>query len=186
MTMRDKQKALDKIAREIERCKICQKNKTGKAVAGEGNADANVVFIGEAPGKQEAKIGRPFVGRAGKVLRELIKLAGLKDEEVYITSPVKYLPLHVTPTFDEIEHGSTHLNDQLKIIKPKVVVVLGRVACLALLQRDCQIAKEHGTIVKQDGRLYLITYHPAAPLYSPGVRQELLKDFRKLKKLIKK
>lgn len=180
-----KEKKLDEIAKQIARCRLCKIEKIGKAVPGEGNADADVVFVGEAPGKQEAATGRPFIGRAGKVLRELIKEAGLKDENVFITSPVKYLPKHVTPTPQEVAHGRTHLNRQLEAINPKVIVLLGRVACLAVLERSCEIAKEHGMVVKQERRTYLLTYHPAAPLYSPKVRTELVKDFKKLKRIIK-
>lgn len=179
-----KQEQLDKIARQIKSCKLCKVNKIGMAVPGEGGPDADVMFIGEAPGKNEAKTGRPFIGRAGKLLRELIKEAGLKDEQVFITSPVKYLPEHVTPTLEEIEHGRKHLEDQMQVIKPKVMVLLGRVAVLAVLKRDVAIAKEHGTVVEADGRKYLIAYHPAAPLYSPKLRVELVNDFKKLKSLL--
>ncbi len=180
-----KQKQLDSIAEQIEHCTICKKDKIGKAVPGEGNADADIVFIGEAPGKEEAKIGRPFIGRSGKLLRSLIAEAGLKDEDVFITSPVKYLPKHVTPTEQEVAHGRTHLFKQLDVIQPKIIVLLGRVAALAVLQKNIAVAKEHGKIIKQDNRTYLLAYHPAAPLYSPKLRVELVKDFKKLKRLIK-
>lgn len=184
MTRADKQKKLDKIAKQIENCVICKKGKIGKAVPGEGDSNADIVFIGEAPGKKEAATGRPFIGRAGKVLRGLIKGAGLKDEDVFITSPVKYLPVYVTPKPGDIEHGRTHLLEQFKVIEPKVVVLLGNVAVQALLHEKMAIAKEHGKIIKRDGITYLIAYHPAAPLYNPKVRVELEKDFKKLKKLI--
>jgi uracil-DNA glycosylase family 4 len=180
-----KTQRLEKIAEEIEACKICKAGKIGRAVPGEGNADADIVFLGEAPGKKEAESGRPFIGPAGKVLRGLIKDAGLKDENVYITSPVKYLPKYVTPTPKDIKHGKKHLQKQLDIIQPKIVVLMGRVAALAMLNKNVSIAKEHGKIIKQDGITYLITYHPAAPLYSPKVREELVKDFKILKKLIR-
>ncbi len=181
--LNEKQRRLDKIAKEIEACEICKVGKIGQAVPGEGNADADVVFIGEAPGKQEAVTGRPFIGRAGKVLRGLIKQVGLNEKNVFITSPVKYLPEYVTPKPADIEHGRTHLFKQLDIIRPKVVVLLGNVAVQALLHEKMAIAKEHGKIVNRDGITYLITYHPAAPLYSPKVRLELEKDFKKLKSL---
>lgn len=184
MTKAQKQKKLDKIAKEIENCKICKRGKIGMAVPGEGDPDADIVFIGEAPGKTEAATGRPFIGRAGKVLRGLIAEAGLKDENVFITSPVKYLPEYVTPKPDDIEHGRIHLKDQFRVIEPKIVVLLGNVAVQALLHQKLQIAKERGKIVKKDGVTYLITYHPAAPLYNPPVRKELIKDFKKLKKII--
>src|SRR5437870_9883966 len=105
----NKQQALDKIAEEIEHCEICKAEKSGVAVPGEGNPDADIVFIGEAPGKQEAKTGKPFIGPAGKVLRSLLESIGIHDEDVYITSPVKYLPIYVTPKQSDIEHGRIHL-----------------------------------------------------------------------------
>ena len=186
LTLKQKQLALDKIAEQISQCPICKKDKVGIAVPGEGNPDADIVFIGEAPGKQEAATGRPFIGRAGKLLRSLIAEAGLNEKEVFITSPVKYLPIHVTPTPEEVAHGRIHLMAQFAILEPKIIVLLGRVAALAVLERNILIAKEHGTIIEQDGRKYLLVYHPAAPLYSPKLRTVIHEDFKQLKKLRKK
>ena len=189
LSLKQKQAKLEEIAGQIEKCKVCKKDKIGLPVPGEGNADADVVFIGEAPGKKEAETGRPFIGRAGKVLRTLIKEAGLLDSEVFITSPVKYLPKYVTPTTADIDHGRRHLNNQFSIIEPKVVVLLGRVAAEAVLKtgkaQNFFIAKEHGKVIEQDGITYLITYHPAAMLYSPKLKAELMKDFKKLKILLR-
>lgn len=180
-----KKRALDDIAYTIEHCSQCREYGIGKAVPGEGNPDANVVFIGEAPGKNEAQTGRPFIGRAGKLLRSLIAEVGLTDEEVYITSPVKYLPVYVTPKPSDIAHGKIHLDAQLAVIKPKIIVSLGRVAARALLDEDIVVGKEHGTIRKKNDYLYFIAYHPAAPLHSPKLRSELRKDFEKLTTLLK-
>jgi uracil-DNA glycosylase len=182
-----KQKELDKIAAQIGACKPCRKGKVGLPVPGEGNPDADIVFVGEAPGKQESLIGRPFVGRSGKLLRGLIAQAGLRELDVFITSPVKYLPKHVTPKPDEIAHGREHLNAQLKIIKPKLVVIMGRVACLAVLERNCSVASEHGKIIEsRNGTDYFLSYHPAAALHAPNLRPALVADFKKLKKLAQK
>ncbi len=175
---------LEEIALEIERCSICKNGKIGKAVPGEGNPNADIVFVGEAPGKNEASSGRPFIGRAGKLLRELIKDAGLKAEDVFITSAVKYLPEYVTPTIGDVEHGRIHLHKQLDVIEPKIIVLLGNTASIAMLDKKVFIAKDHGKIIKKDNRTYLIAYHPAAPLYSPKVKAEIVHDFKKLKKLI--
>lgn len=180
-----KQQKLDAIAQEIAQCTICQEHTTGVAVPGEGSPDAKVVFIGEAPGKEEAKMGRPFIGRAGKVLRTLIAEAGLKEQEVFITSPVKYLPVYVTPKLEDIEHGRIHLYQQLEVINPEVVVLLGNTAVIALLHKKVSISKEHGTFIKQDGRTYLLAFHPAAPLYDPKVRELIVDDFKKLKRFLK-
>jgi uracil-DNA glycosylase family 4 len=179
-----KQAKLAAIAAEIAVCPLCRAHAIGLPVPGEGSADADIVFIGEAPGKQEAATGRPFVGRSGKVLRAMIADVGLQEEDVFITSPVKYLPRHVTPTPPDVAHGRTHLLKQFEVIEPKIIVLLGRVACLAVLEQNVSIAKEHGTIINKDGQTYLIAYHPAAVLYYPPARAFLKKDFQKLKRLI--
>ncbi len=181
-----KQQSLNAIAAEIACCKICQKNKIGVSVPGEGNPDAAIVFLGEAPGKQEAITGRPFIGRSGKVLRDLIGELGLTTEEVFITSPVKYLPEYVTPTPEDIVHGKVHLEKQLAIIEPKVIVLLGRVAALAVLGNVGAVLKNHGTVIEQDGRNYFVTIHPAAPLYAPKLKSVLVADFKKLKLFLKR
>lgn len=182
-----KQKLLDQIAEEIENCPICKRKTIGKAVPGEGNPDADIMFIGEAPGKNEAETGRPFIGRAGKMLRDGIAMLGLKDEDVYITSPVKRLPVHTTPTPEEVAHGKTHLIKQFDVIEPRIIVLLGRVAALAMLDRNITVMKEHGNVLRTpDGKLYMIMMHPAAPLYSGNLREAYFKDFKKLGTLLKK
>lgn len=182
----DKRKALSKIAKEIENCDVCKVGKGGMAVPGEGNPDADVVFIGEAPGKQEAATGRPFIGRSGQLLRSLIRGIGLEEEDVYITSPVKYLPDRGTPTSQDIAHGRMHLMEQFAIIKPKFVVLLGRVAAEGVLEKKVAVAKEHGQVIEEkDGSKYFLTFHPAAALRFPNKYKPLLqKDFQKLKKLL--
>jgi len=186
VTIRQKTTALEKVAEQIRRCRICKKDKIGLAVPGEGSADADLVLIGEAPGKTEAATGRPFVGRAGKLLRDLLKAIGIKDKDVFITSPVKYLPQYVTPKLSDIEHGRIHLFQQLDIIDPKVIVLMGNTAVLAVLEEKFPIAKDHGKIIKRKGRTYFLSYHPAAPLYLPKLSQDIRQDFLKLKKLIYK
>lgn len=184
--MNKKSEALAKIAREIERCKICQEGKSGRPVPGEGSPYADIVFMGEAPGKEEAKSGRPFIGRSGKFLRSLIKEIGLDERDVYITSPVKYLPDRGTPSKADIAHGRTHTLEQLAVIDPKLIVLLGSIACQAVLGEAVPIMKAHGTIIERDGRQYFISLHPAAPLRVPPLRTALLEDFQKLSRLIKK
>ena len=181
-----KDKELKKVADEIRKCRLCKKWGTGEPVSGEGSADADVVFIGEAPGKEEAKTGRPFVGRSGRLLRSMISEIGLGTEEVYITSPVKYLPLRGTPSRENILHSREHLMKQLSIIGPQTVVLLGSVACLALLDRKVEITKEHGTSVRKGGRTYFITYHPAYALRFPKGKEGLREDLGKLAQIIMK
>lgn len=176
-----KEEKLKEIEEEIKKCSLCKQNKEGKAVPGEGNPNADVVFIGEAPGREEAKTGRPFVGRSGQYLRRLIRELGLKEEEVYITSPVKYLPKIGTPSEKDVAHGGTHLKDQLLIIKPKTVVLLGSVATLGVLGKRIPINKEHGRVIEKDGRRYFVTFHPSAALRFPPLRKLIQEDFEKLK-----
>lgn len=181
-----KKSALEKIAQEIKLCQICKEEKTGVPVPGEGNPDANVVFIGEAPGKNEAKTGRPFIGRSGQLLRAQIREIGLLEEDVFITSPVKYLPIRGTPSASDIAHGRIHLQKQLGIIDPKVIVLLGSVAAQGVLEEKIPIAKEHGKTREKDGKLYFLTYHPAAGLRFPKLKIKFIEDFKELQLLIKR
>ncbi|MBI4089657.1 MAG: uracil-DNA glycosylase [Candidatus Levybacteria bacterium] len=169
---------LKKIAVEIKKCKACIVGKSGKAVVGEGNPNARIVFVGEAPGRKEAETGRPFVGRSGQLLRSLIREIGLREEDVYITSPVKYLPNSKTPTQKDVEHGKTHLEKQLKIIAPQIIVLLGRVAALGVLGKAIVINKMHGKIIDSK---YFVTFHPSAGLRFPPLKKKLLEDFKELK-----
>lgn len=173
-----------KIAGEIEACALCREGKVGLAVAGEGNPYAEIAFIGEAPGKEEAKVGRPFIGRSGRFLRSAIREIGLEEKEVFITSPVKYLPRRGTPTKADIVHGRRHLLRQLAVIGPKIIVLLGGVAALAVLDREVAVSQEHGKIVKEEDRTCLITFHPAAAMRFPKIREAFFEDFKKLKGLI--
>lgn len=182
--MNSKDTLLKKIAREIEKCRICKKDTIGRAVPGEGNSDAKIVFIGEAPGRKEAETGRPFIGRSGQLLRSLIKEVGLKEKDIYITSPVKYLPKRGTPSASNIAHGKVHLDKQLAVVKPKIVVLLGTTAQKALLVKLYPILKEHGKIIIEEKGKYFITLHPAAVLRFPKYKSLFRSDFKKLKKLI--
>lgn len=181
-----KQAALDAIATEILHCRACRRHKTGLPVPGEGNPDAEILFIGEAPGKEEAKTGRPFVGRSGKLLRRLIRETGFAEDEVFITSPVKYLPKHVTPTRAEINHARIHLQKQLEIINPRIIVLLGRVACEAMMGPEVNYASLRGTAIERDDLLYFVTYHPAAALYSQKLLPVLESQFKLITKELHK
>lgn len=181
----DKQAALTKVALEIAKCAICPIGKSGKPVVGEGNPDAQIVFIGEAPGKQEAKTGKPFIGRSGQFLRKMIREIGLDDEnEVYITSPVKYLPDRGTPTSTDITHGREHLAKQLDIIGPKIIVLMGSVAAQGVLGEKVPVKSRHGEVIEKEGKKYFITLHPAAALRFPPLREVITEDFKKLAKLL--
>lgn len=175
---------LNSITAQILRCRICLANKVGMLVPGEGNPKARVMFVGEAPGKKESETGRPFVGRSGLLLRKLIAGAGLSEKGVFITSALKYLPEHVTPKKAEIEHGREHLFKQIEAINPKIIVLLGRFAVLSVLGKNVSISAEHGQIIEQEGHKYLITYHPAAALYTNKVLAKLEADFLTLKAML--
>ena len=181
----NKERALKRIAAEIGRCALCKKGGMGQAVPGEGDPDARVVFIGEAPGKEEARSGRPFIGRSGKFLRQMIKGAGLNENKVFITSPVHYLPLRGTPEKEIIIHGRKHLFKQLSVIDPKIVVLLGKTACLAMLDTKVEITRAHGSTVEKEGRTYYVTFHPAYAMRFPEGKKQFIRDFRKLMSMIK-
>ncbi len=178
-----KEARLLKIAEEIEACEVCREGKVGLPVVGEGSAQAEIAFIGEAPGKEEAKIGRPFIGRSGKFLRAMIREIGLEEKEVFITSPVKYLPSRGTPTKADIVHGRIHLFKQLAVVDPKIIVLLGNVASLAVLGLEGAVSREHGKVIKKEGKAYLITFHPAAAMRFPKLREAFYNDFKRLKRL---
>lgn len=184
MLIMNKQYKLDAIAKEIETCRICKRESSGKAVPGEGSADAKIVFLGEAPGRTEAATGRPFVGRSGKLLRSMIRGLGLKESDVFITSPVKYLPDRGTPSKEQITHGKIHLAKQLEVVHPKIIVLLGKTAVTAILDRPSAILQEHGSILKEDGRTYVITIHPAAVIRFPKYKHLMDADFRTLRTYI--
>jgi len=177
-----KEKALKRIAEEIKRCKECKKGKYGLAVPGEGNPNAKIVFVGEAPGYTESKTGRPFIGRAGKFLTKLLNSVGIKRENVFITSPVKYYPGRRAPTKKEIMHGMLHTRKQIEIIDPRVIVLLGKVAIFAFLG-DKKISEIHGKVIKKD-RIYFPTFHPSAAMRFPKIKKLMEADFKKLKKFL--
>jgi DNA polymerase len=148
------------------------------------------MFVGEAPGFNEDKEGRPFVGAAGRFLDQLLELAGLRREKVYITNVVKCRPpRNRDPLEDEVRTcTSNYLHRQLRIVKPKFVVALGRIAAGELLGRLVVMAREHGRLHEPDyGGLRLklfITYHPAAALYGAEAKRRLVEDFKRLGRLL--
>ncbi len=160
-------------------------------VIGEGNHDANIMFIGEAPGKNEAQTGRPFCGAAGKFLDGLLQSINLNRNDVYITNIVKDRPPeNRDPTVAEIELYSPFLKEQIDIIQPKVIATLGRFSMKYILElfdlpeQSLTIGKLHGRVLKTTasyGEISLVPlYHPASALYNPNNRQVLKQDFQTL------
>ena len=149
-------------------------------VPGEGAADAEVMVVGEAPGRHEDEQGRPFVGRAGKLLDELLAEAGLEREDVYITNVVKARPPgNRDPKAPEVAHHLPWLEQQLALIRPRVVIPLGRHA-LAHFAPGQKISEVHGTVVIALERTLFPMYHPAAALHTQALRETLFKDARAL------
>lgn len=180
----DKAAALRKVAEDIAACRACRAGASGKAVPGEGSPEAALVFIGEAPGRQEARTGRPFVGRSGQLLRAQMHAIGLHDADVFITSVVKYAPDSGTPRTAAIAHGAAHTRQQLAIIAPTVVVLLGHVAAQGVLGESVPVTREHGHALDRDGRTYVVMYHPAAALRNPAVKSDFVADFQTLRRLL--
>lgn len=180
----DKDRALRRIAGEIKRCSECRRNKSGLPVPGEGNPDARIMLVGEAPGPEESKTGRPFVGRSGKFLDRMLGLIGIERGDVFITSPVKYYPGRRAPTKEEVEHGSIHLKKQVEVISPEIVVLLGNVAVKAAFPEEkISLKKMHGKKIESRGRIYFVTFHPSAAMRFPEIRKFMEEDFRKLKRI---
>lgn len=177
-----KKSALDELADEIARSDVCGnlRQTAIQLVMGDGNPDADIVFIGEAPGKKEDELGLPFVGAAGKFLDEMLETAGLKRSDVYITNIVKYRPPdNRDPSPEEKREFWPYLLRQIEIIQPKVIMTLGRHSGAAFIP-DLVISRDHGHArrVRYHDREYLIIplYHPAAALYNGSMRQVLIDD----------
>ncbi len=177
----EKEKLLKKIASEIIECTKCDLSESRtKAVPGEGNPNAKLMFVGEAPGGDEDRLGRPFVGRAGKLLTKIIEATGHKREEFYITNTVKCRPPgNRTPTPWEQETCWPYLEKQIEIIDPKVICLLGAAAGYAFLKRPVKITKERGQIIKWKGRLLFLTYHPAYVLRNLQAEPILFEDIKR-------
>ena len=174
-----KQQKLDQIAADIVANNVCPDlAKTAKhLVFGEGSPNAKIIFIGEAPGKNEDETGRPFVGAAGKFLDELLNSIGLQREDVYITSILKYRPPNNRdPKPDEKAAFWPYLQAQLAVIQPHLIVTLGRHGLNCFLP-DARISAVHGQPQQWQGYTLLPLYHPATVLYNSKMRQTVMHDF---------
>ena len=190
---------LRKIKNEVLNCKKCSLHKERVKnrfypVVGEGNHQAKIMFVGEAPGLQEAKTGRPFCGVAGKILDELLESSGIKRENVYITNILKDRPpQNRDPQPEEIKACTPYLERQIEIIKPEIICPLGRYSMNFLMERfglEDQIegiSKIHGRLFKSKSLFQDVAiipfYHPAVATYNPNMKEILAKDFKILEKL---
>lgn len=154
-------------------------------VFGTGNTDTDIMFVGEAPGAKEDKVGEPFIGAAGKLLNKLLESIDMQRDDVYITNIVKYRPPeNRDPTKHEIEAFKPFLYQQIDVINPKIVAFLGRHSMNVFLP-ELKIGEAHGVPVKHGKLIFLPLFHPAAALYNPGIRQTLFDDFAHIPALIK-
>lgn len=179
---------LDEVAKEIAETGGGPLKGPGiNPVPGEGNPEAEVLFIGEAPGFNENQQGRPFVGVSGQLLRKTMAENGFKENEVFITNIVKFRPPeNRDPTPQEIEFFRPFLDKQIEIINPKYIVTLGRFSMYKFLGEGVSISRIHGQ-VRMVGKCFIFPmFHPAAALRDPKVMQEFKNDFRKLKELVDK
>ena len=166
------------------KCPLCKTR--DNIVFGEGVSDADVLIIGEGPGANEDREGRPFVGRSGKLLDEVMNEVGLsREKNVYIANMVKCRPPeNRDPKPAEKEQCIDYLKAQIEIINPKIIVCLGRVSASYFLGKDFKVTKDHGKFYEIDGRKITATFHPAAILRNINQKPLFLEDFQKIKKEI--
>ena len=172
-------------------CKLCTKcglcEDRTNVVFGVGVKDAEVMFIGEGPGENEDLQGEPFVGRAGKLLDKMLEAVDLsRDKNIYIANMVKCRPpKNRDPKPEETELCMDWLRNQVKLMRPKIIVCLGRIAAAKLIKEDIKITKEHGLWFEKNGTLMMAMLHPAALLRDPRKKPEAFEDFLKLQEKIK-
>ncbi len=177
---------LETIRQKVANCTKCELAKTRtNSVPGKGNFKSDVIFVGEAPGKNEDKNGEPFVGIAGQRLNNALENAGVSRESIYITNVVKCRPpKNRVPTTLERETCADYLQKEIAIIKPKIICILGNTAFNSILGGS-EIIKYRGKIVKKDEQIYFLTVHPAATIYNQDLIMTLKEDIIKLFDLIK-
>lgn len=178
---------LEKIKQQVIECTKCDLCKTRtSAVPGKGNFQSDVIFVGEAPGRNEDKIGEPFVGAAGKRLTEAFEKIKIKRDSVYITNIVKCRPPNNrVPTITERSTCVEYLNQEIAIIEPKIICILGNTAFNSILGGS-EITKYRGKIARKKNQLYFLTIHPAATIYNQKLIQVLNEDIGKLFEIIQK
>ena len=165
-------------------CQGCELAKTRtNCVFGTGNREADILFVGEAPGEQEDLSGTPFVGRAGQLLDKYLYAVDIAREDVYIANILKCRPpKNRDPLPAEEEACIDYLREQVRLIKPKIIVCLGRIAAMKLIKPDFKISKEHGVWFEKGNFIMTAVYHPAALLRDPRRKEEMLADMQEIKK----
>jgi len=182
----DSQAELDRVRDAIQDCDACGLGRSAiRHVPGEGPAEARIMCLGEAPGAEEDRQGRPFVGPSGQLLTRLLGIAGIDRGNVFITSVVKcHPPGNREPTPAEMAVCMEHTRAQIAVIRPKVICTLGRIAAQALIDKSLSITREHGRARRVDGLLYLPLYHPAAALHQQQLLTILEADMLRLKTIL--
>ena len=173
--------ALRQTVLSCKNCKLCETRHN--VVFGVGNPQSKVMFIGEGPGENEDLQGEPFVGRGGQLLDKMLTHVGLsRNENVYIANRVKCRPpKNRDPEKDELEACIGYLRNQVHLIRPKIIVCLGRIAACAIIDPGFKVTKQHGEFYDRNGTLMMGTFHPAALLRNPGSKPAALEDFLKLR-----
>ena len=170
---------LEKSIVSCQKCKLC-KNRTN-IVFGVGNKKADIMFIGEGPGADEDRLGEPFVGRAGKLMNMGLEAIGLKREELYIANIVKCRPPgNRNPEADEATACLNYLRNQVILVKPKIIVLLGSVALQNILGKDYKITASRGKWIEHKGILYMPTWHPAALLRDETKKIDFINDLKQV------
>lgn len=163
-----------------EKCRLCATRTN--VVPGEGDPQAKLMFIGEGPGRDEDLQGRPFVGRSGELLTRMIRAIGLEREQVYICNVVKCRPpQNRNPEPDEAAACLNYLRAQVALVRPKVVVLLGKVACRYTLQEEISVMRAHGQWYERKGVWFMPTFHPSFLLRDPARKREAWEDFQKIR-----
>lgn len=184
--LRQRTELLNEIAAQVMQCTRCPLHESRNLpVFGEGPPDADIMFIGEAPGATEDQTGRPFVGNAGQLLTELVEEAGLSRPEVFITNILKCRPPNNRdPKQSERDACAEYLHGQIALIRPKAVCLMGRPALQALLEPGGSIGEIHGEPVRRHGILWVPLYHPAAALYNEDLKPVLVEDMVRLREIL--
>ena len=179
--------AWEALERECKSCRECSLYETRKNVVfGVGSREAEVLFIGEGPGANEDEQGEPFVGRAGKLLDDMLAIIGLKRADVYIANIVKCRPPgNRDPLGVEQDACIGYLRRQTALLRPKIIVCLGRIAAMKLIREDFKISREHGQWFEKGGVRMMAVYHPAALLRDPRRRPEAFDDFKALQSKVR-
>ena len=176
---------LEKSIENCNKCKLCKTRQN--IVFGVGDKNADIMFIGEGPGADEDTQGEPFVGKAGKLMNMAFDVVGIKRNEVYIANIVKCRPhFNRDPEEDEIKACIGYLRNQVMIIKPKIIVLLGKIALQNIFGKEYKITTSRGKWIEKKGIMYMPTWHPAALLRDETKKIEFLSDLNSVVKLMKK